>query len=78
MSTINPNKFDALEKQLARDALSKALRDLYSTITQEIERNKDAFSETIEETLENFQENLEATISKTIKSQIDSQLPGLF
>ena len=47
------DSFEALEKQLAKDALEKALKDLHSEIHKEIERNKKSFSEEIQKTLTN-------------------------
>ena len=38
------SNFDALEKQLAKDALGKALKELHGEITREIERNKSSFA----------------------------------
>ncbi len=66
-----PSKFDELEKQLAKDALEKALKDLHDEIPREIERNKRSFSEDIKKSLSQFTENLE----KHISNEIDQRLP---
>ncbi|MBY0293133.1 MAG: hypothetical protein K2W92_07600 [Alphaproteobacteria bacterium] len=68
------DSFEALEKQLAKDALEKALKDLHSEIHKEIERNKKSFSDEIQKTLIGFKENLEKNVSK----EIDSKLSVLF
>jgi len=67
------SNFDALEKQLAKDALEKALKDLHSEITREIERNKTIFSDEIKKSLSNLNETLE----KHISDEIDHKLPLL-
>jgi len=67
------SKFDALEKQLAKDALEKALKDLHSEITREIERNKSSFSLEIKKSLANLNETLE----KHISNELDHKLPVL-
>ena len=68
------DSFEALEKQLAKDALEKALKDLHGEINKEIEKNKRAFSEEIQKTLTSFKENLEKNVAK----EIDSKLSSLF
>jgi len=65
------SNFDALEKQLAKDALEKALKDLHGEITREIEKNKTSFSDEIKKTLTNLNETLE----KHISDEIDRKLP---
>jgi len=72
MPQTAPN-FDALEKQLAKDALEKALKDLHGEITSEIEKNKTSFSDEIKKTLTNLNETLE----KHISDEIDRKLPIL-
>lgn len=66
--------FADLEKQLARDSLEKALKDLHDEINKEIEQNKKAFSGDIQKTLSNFKQNLENTVSE----EIDKKLTSLF
>lgn len=66
--------FDDLEKQLAKDALEKALKDLHKEINREIESNKHLFSEEIKRTLTGFKENLEQSVAE----EIDSKLTSLF
>ena len=68
------SNFEKLQKQLAKDALEKALKDLHSEIHKEIERNKKSFSEEIQKTLTSFKENLEKNVAK----EIDSKLSSLF
>ena len=59
--TANQQSFDDLEKQLARDALEQALKDLHSVINKEIENNKEGFSK--ESTLKNtFREAVAPTV----------------
>ena len=67
------SNFDALEKQFAKDALEKALKDLHGEITREIERNKTSFSEEIKKSLA----NLNGTLEKHISDEIDRKLPIL-
>ena len=67
----NASNFDALEKQLAKDALEKALKDLHGEITREIEKNKRTFSDEIKKSLANLNETLE----KHISDEIDRKLP---
>jgi uncharacterized protein YdiU (UPF0061 family) len=68
------DSFEALEKQLAKDALEKALKDLHGEIHKEIERNRKDFSAEIQKTLNNFKETLEQNVAK----EIDSKLSFLF
>lgn len=67
------SNFDTLEKQLAKDALEKALKDLHGEITREIERNKMSFSDEIKKSLTTLNE----TIEKHISDEIDCKLPIL-
>lgn len=67
------SNFDALEKQLAKDALEKALKDLHDEITREIEKNKQSFSDEVKKSLANLKETLE----KHISNEIDRKLPAL-
>ena len=66
--------FEALEKQLAKDALEKALKDLYGEIIKEIENNKKDFSAEIKTTLTSFKENLEQKVTE----EIDKKIASLF
>lgn len=66
--------FDDLEKQLARDALEQALKDLHGVIHKEIENNKEGFSQEIQKTLSGFRQNLE----KNVSEEIDKKLSSLF
>lgn len=66
--------FDDLEKQLAKDALGKALKDLHEEINREIAKNKNDFSSTIQKTLTSFRQNLE----KNVSEEIDKKLSWLF
>jgi hypothetical protein len=43
--------FEDLEKQLAKDALEVALKKLHGEIIEDIESNKEAFSQEIQKTL---------------------------
>lgn len=72
--TSNKQSFDDLEKQLARDALEQALKDLHSVINKEIENNKAGFSQEIQKTLASFKQNLE----KNVSEEIDKKLSSLF
>jgi hypothetical protein len=65
------SNFEALEKQLAKDALEKALKDLHGKISSEIERNKKTFSDEVKKSLSSFTESLEQHISQ----EIDKKLP---
>lgn len=66
--------FEDLEKQLAKDSLERALKDLHGEITQEIEKNKKTFSDKIQKTLEAFKEEIKESISE----EIDTKLSSLF
>jgi len=68
----NESNFEALEKQLAKDALNKTLKDLHGEIHKEIENNKKAFSEEIQKTLSSFKENLEQNVSDSIDKKLSS------
>ena len=68
------SSFDDLEKQLAKDALEKALKNLHGEISSEIERNKNGFSEEIRKTLSHFKKSLETSVSE----EIDKKLTSLF
>ncbi len=71
MQPQNSNSsFDDLEKQLSRDALEKALKDLHGEIIREIERNKNAFSEEIKKTLADFRQNLEQAVAEEIDKKL--------
>lgn len=65
------SNFDALEKQLAKDALERALKDLHGEITRDIERNKQSFSNEIKKSLATLNESLE----KHISDEINQKLP---
>lgn len=67
------SNFDALEKQLAKDALEKALKDLHGEILRDINRNKQSFSDEIKKSLTNLNEAIE----KHFSSEIDRKLPIL-
>lgn len=66
------SSFKELEKQLAKDALEQALKSLHNEITQDIERNKKAFSEEISKTLSSFKGNLEQSVSEEINRRLSS------
>ena len=66
--------FDDLEKQLAKDALEKVLKDLHEEINREIAKNKNDFSSEIQKTLTGFKQNLE----KRVSEEIDKKLVSLF
>ncbi len=53
MADVNSH-FDDLEKQLARDALEKALEKLHGEINREIQKNKNDFLNEINKTMTNF------------------------
>ena len=67
--------FDDLEKQLARDALEQALKDLHGVINKEIENNKVGFSQEIQKTLASFKQNLEKNVSEEIDKKLSSHRP---
>lgn len=52
------HSFEDLEKQLAKDTLEKALKDLHGEINKDIEKNKKTFSEEIQRTLETLRKSL--------------------
>lgn len=64
------SNFETLEKQLAKDALEKALKDLHDEINNEISRNKKDFSEEISKTFTSFRQNLEQKVTETIDQKI--------
>ena len=68
------HSFEDLEKQLAKDTLEKALKDLHGEINKDIEKNKKTFSEEIQRTLEDFKEELEESVSE----EMDKKLSSLF
>lgn len=71
--TFNSN-FEKLEKQMAKDALDKALKNLHEEVIREIDRNKKAFSEEIKKTLTSFKKDLE----KNVTAEIDHRISALF
>ena len=71
MPTTNTN-FENLEKQLAKDALEKALRDLHGEIIKDIDKNKSTFSQEIQKTLNDFKVDLENTLSKELDQKISA------
>src|SRR3990167_3555508 len=74
----NKQSFDALEKQLARDALEQALKDLHGVINKEIENNKQGFSQEIQKTLASFKQTLEKNVSETIDEKLSSLFENNF
>ncbi|HBG34296.1 MAG TPA: hypothetical protein DDX01_02930, partial [Holosporales bacterium] len=74
----NHSNFQDLEKQLAKDALEKALMDLHGEITKDIDKNKAVFSNEIKQTLNNFKTDLEKTVSKEIDKKISAHLQKHF
>ncbi|MBY0273312.1 MAG: hypothetical protein K2X02_07935 [Alphaproteobacteria bacterium] len=72
------SSFQDLEKQLAKDALEKALKDLHGEITKDIEKNKATFSKEIQKTLNAFKGDLEDTISKELDQRISAHLKNNF
>ena len=68
------SNFEDLEKQLAKDALEKALKDLHDEITKDIEKNKATFSKEIQKILNGFKGDLEDTISKELDQKISAHL----
>jgi len=70
--------FDDLEKQLAKDALEQALKDLHGVIHKEIENNKEGFSQEIQKTLAGFKENLEKNVSEAIDKKLSSLFENNF
>lgn len=71
-SDSSTSNYEALEKQMAKDALEKALKDLHGEIIKEIEKNKKAFSEEIKKTLGNFKGNLEQNVAEEIERQLST------
>ena len=74
----NHSNFQDLEKQLAKDALEKALMDLHGEITKDIDKNKAVFSNEIKQTLNNFKTDLEKTVSKELDQRISANLQKHF
>ena len=74
----NDSSFQDLEKQLAKDALEKALKDLHGEITKDIDKNKAVFSNEIKQTLNNFKTDLEKTVSKELDQRISANLQKHF
>jgi hypothetical protein len=72
------SNFEDLEKQLAKDALEKTLKDLHGEITKDIEKNKATFSKEIQKTLTDFKGDLEKTISKELDQRISAHLQKNF
>ncbi len=72
------SSFEDLEKQLAKDALEKTLKDLHDEITKDIEKNKATFSKEIQKTLNAFKSDLEKTISKELDKRISAHLKNNF
>lgn len=70
--------FEDLEKQLAKDALEKALTDLHGEITKDIGKNKATFSQEIQKTLNAFKVDLEDTITKELDQKIFAHLKNNF
>jgi uncharacterized membrane protein (DUF106 family) len=66
------SNFETLEKQLAKDALEKALKDLHDEINNEISKNKKDFSNEISKTLASFRQNLEQKVNDAIDQKISS------
>lgn len=77
MST-NGSSFEDLEKKLAKDTLTKALKDLHEEINKEIERNKATFSNEIKQTLNSFKKDLEQNVSVEIDQRISALLEKHF
>lgn len=72
------SSFEDLEKQLAKDSLEKALKDLHGEITKDIDKNKATFSKEIKQTLNDFKIDLEKTVSKEIDQKISTHLEKHF
>ena len=77
MSKEIPN-FEDLEQKVATDTLNKALNDLHGEINEEIERNKEAFSDEIKQTLYGFKKNLEQNVSEEIEKKMSKLLDKHF
>lgn len=75
---IKKPSFVDLEKQMARDTLEIALKDLHGEIVREIEKNKNDFSENINKTLDSFKDNIEQHISETLDQKIESRVEKNF
>jgi hypothetical protein len=74
----NDSSFQDLEKQLAKDALEEALKDLHGEITKDIEKNKAGFSKEIKQTLTDFKADLKKTISKELDQRISAHFQKHF
>ncbi len=72
------SSFDDLEKQLGRDALETALKELHGEIIIEISKNKNTFSEEIKKTLDSFRQNLEKAVSEEIDQKLSSLMTDNF
>lgn len=72
------SSFEDLEKQLAKDALEAAIKDLHGEITKDIEKNKATFSKEIQKTLNTFKRDLEETLSKELDQRISAHLKNNF
>lgn len=70
--------FDDLEKQLAKDALEKALEKLHGEINREIQKNKNDFLNEINKTMTSFKGNLEQHISEEIDKTLSLHLQTNF
>jgi hypothetical protein len=68
--TETKSNFSSLEKQLAKDSLEEALKNVHGEIVRDIERNKHTFSQEIQKTLENFKENLKNHITQEVDNKI--------
>jgi hypothetical protein len=68
--TETKSNFSSLEKQLAKDSLEEALKNVHGEIVRDIERNKHIFSQEIQKTLENFKENLKNHITQEVDNKI--------
>lgn len=68
----NHSNFQDLEKQLAKDTLEKALKDLHGEIIKDIDKNKAAFSQEIKKTLTDFKADLEKSISEELDKRISA------
>lgn len=72
------SSFEDLEKQLAKDALEKALKDVHGEIIKDIDKNKATFSKEIQKTLNAFKADLEDIISKELDQRISAHLKNNF
>lgn len=77
---MEPKKpsFADLEQQMAKDILTKALKDLHGEIHGEIQRNKKDFSESINKSLEGLKTSLEQHVSNTIDQKMTLHLEKNF